>query len=86
MAKTCGDCVYCGTPNGWRWESSEHCNKQNVSVDFDQPACPYFREDSDGCCYDCEHFNDGLISGGKCTYHNKKISNPGSYVCPHFRD
>ncbi|MBD5159322.1 MAG: hypothetical protein HDT23_03665 [Ruminococcus sp.] len=84
MGKTCGDCVYCGTANGWAWQNSEHCNKQNIDVDFDRPACAYFKEDSSDCCYNCTYFNSGLISGGKCTYHSKKISSPASYVCSSF--
>lgn len=85
MGKTCGDCVYCGAANGLRWENSEHCNKQNISVDYDKPACAYFKDESDGCCYDCGYFKDG-IWGGKCTYSNKKISNPSSYSCSHYSD
>lgn len=82
MSKTCGDCVYCGA--NWRWENAEHCQKMNRDVEYDSPACPYFKADSDGCCYDCDYFKSGLISGGKCTLHRKSVSCPSSYVCSDF--
>ncbi len=82
MANTCGDCVFCGC--AFRWENSEHCQKLNKDVSYDSPACGYFRNDSDGCCYDCSHFKSGLITGGKCTLHNKTISVPGSYCCSSY--
>lgn len=34
MTKTCGDCIYCGTANGWAWQNGEHCNKQNIDVEI----------------------------------------------------
>lgn len=80
MAKTCGDCVYCGA--AWKWENAEHCQKMNRDVEYDTPACAYFKDDSSGCCYDCDYFKDGIF-GGKCTYNNKSISAPGSYTCSH---
>lgn len=82
MAK-CGDCVFCGTAHGLRWESSEHCNYYSKDIDSDDSACPNFVDESKGCCYDCDHFHNGSIIE-KCEYHNKKIPCASSYRCSHF--
>lgn len=82
MAKTCGDCVFCGAKNGMRWDNPEYCTKHGHAVSYDDIACGYFREDSDGCCYDCDYFKSGIF-GGKCTYNNQSISAPANHTCSH---
>lgn len=81
--KTCMDCLFKG--GTYRWDNEDYCNKINKVVDSDQPACPYFVDDSHDCCYDCAGRKDTGIMGFYCTIHIKKIKCPSHWVCPSFR-
>lgn len=80
MSKECGDCLFRG--GNWRWQTEE-CQKSGKKVDFEQTACPYFIEDSHGCCYDCYYGKDKEIFF-YCEKQKKKISAPAHWTCSSF--
>lgn len=80
---TCMDCLFKGC--SWNWQNEDYCNKICKVVDADQPACPYFIDDSEGCCYDCDYGEQTTLSL-KCTLTGKKVKNASHYRCPSFCD
>lgn len=80
MAK-CGDCLFCGAQHGLNSENEEHCCKYNKNIDYDDIACGMYVSDDHDCCYDCSNFKSGLLTGGTCKLHNKKITSPASWTC-----
>ncbi len=82
--RTCGDCLFMGA--SYKWEDQEYCNLRECHVDYDNPACSSFLDDSHDCCYDCDCGKDMGVLGFYCKKQNKKIHAPGSFYCYRFED
>lgn len=80
--KYCYECLFNG--QSYRWQSDDYCNRLGRKVDEDRPACQHFLDRSHECCYDCDAGKDMELVF-YCSVHKKKIKNPGSYYCYHFR-